>query len=121
MRGLADSQTGKYGELARRWKGERASYSAIHHWVKKHYGAPNRCENPNCPKITILYEWSNISGKYIRERTDWQMLCRSCHRRFDKRDGCYENHPYDEATTYVNKRGHRTCKICRRLRSVTET
>lgn len=35
----------------------------------------------------------------------------------DNRQGrkthCPEGHPYDEANTYINKRGHRLCRKCR--------
>lgn len=76
------------------WKGDKAGYSSIHSWVRRHFGKANRCENKECfyprknwdgkimekPKI---YEWSNISGKYKRQREDWEMLCPSCHRTRD--------------------------------------
>lgn len=29
------------------------------------------------------YEWANISGEYKRDRSDWVMLCPSCHRKID--------------------------------------
>lgn len=28
--------------------------------------------------------WANISGKYLRDITDWVRLCVSCHKYFDK-------------------------------------
>ena len=86
---------GKYGPEARRWLGDKASYYAKHMWVKKHYGAPSKCEQVGCvyPKSVDVgrkvidkpsrYEWANISGKYIRERSDWVQLCPSCHRKID--------------------------------------
>ncbi len=30
------------------------------------------------------YEWSNKSGKYLRNVIDWQRLCIKCHRKYDK-------------------------------------
>lgn len=30
--------TGKIGKMARRWKGDDASYIAKHMWITKHYG-----------------------------------------------------------------------------------
>jgi len=29
-------------------------------------------------------QWANISGKHLRRRDDWLVLCVSCHRYFDK-------------------------------------
>lgn len=92
---VSASLVGKTAEQARRWKGEEASYHAKHMWVRKHYGKPNECEQEGCsyPKVvnagrTIIdkpsrYEWANISGEYKRERSDWVMLCPSCHRKID--------------------------------------
>src|SRR3990167_9488287 len=66
-------------------------------WVRLHFGKANKCEEPTCiyprkdwdgrlmekPK---RYEWANISGKYKRERSDWETLCPSCHRTRDIRN-----------------------------------
>lgn len=67
------------------WKGEHASYSAKHHWIKRHRGSPNFCEH--CKKSNLRrrqYHWANISGKYFRELSDWIRLCIKCHLKFDK-------------------------------------
>jgi len=64
------------------WKGEKASYVAIHRWVKKWFGKPDHCEH--CGAIDKRkYNWANISGKYHRVRDDWKQLCIPCHRKFD--------------------------------------
>lgn len=62
------------------YKGERASYSAHHHWVKYHLGKASECEN--CGKGE-RFEWANISGEYLRELSDWVSLCVRCHRLID--------------------------------------
>jgi len=92
---ISKSLTGKFGIMARRWKGESAGYVAKHLWLIKHYGKANKCDNPDCsyPKIVnagreVLdrpkrYEWANISGEYKRERLDYIQLCPSCHRKWD--------------------------------------
>lgn len=92
---ISASLVGKTAEQARRWKGDKASYQAKHMWARKHYGNPYMCQQKGCsyPKIvnagrTIIdkpsrYEWANISGEYKRERSDWVMLCPSCHRKID--------------------------------------
>lgn len=66
------------------WKGDRASYSAIHKYATKHFGRPKLCVN--CNSTGTRMEWANLSRKYLRTREDWVELCASCHRHFDKAD-----------------------------------
>jgi hypothetical protein len=70
------------------WKGNDASYEAKHMWVNLHFGKPQKCENCGTSKIPNnkkqWFEWSNISGKYIRERYDWKRLCVPCHKKTDE-------------------------------------
>lgn len=92
---ISESLCGKFGEKSRRWKGDKASYYAKHLWIKKHYGTPDHCEQIGCqyPKKIDAgrklvnspkrYEWHNISKQYRRERSDWVMLCPSCHRKIE--------------------------------------
>ena len=70
------------GEKSFYWKGDDVGYHGIHKWIAKKLGKPNFCEN--C-KTTIKkhYHWANISGKYIRDVSDWKRLCVKCHRSFD--------------------------------------
>jgi hypothetical protein len=81
---VSESMVGKYGDKARRWKGDDAGYVAKHMWIIKHYGKADRCEQAGCtfgnPK---RYEWHNISREYKRDRTDYVQLCPSCHRKID--------------------------------------
>lgn len=65
------------------WKGDEASYSAIHKWVNRHYEKPGKCEHCGKPKII---EWANVSGEYNRKRDDWIGLCKSCHFYYDGHD-----------------------------------
>ncbi len=65
-----------------KWKGENASYAAIHIWMRNHFGAPKLCEH--CGDTTRkMYHWANLSGTYKRERFDWIRLCVPCHKRRD--------------------------------------
>lgn len=57
-------------------------YDAIHSWVERRMGKPRICwlckdEEKN------VYHWSNISGEYKRDLSDWQRLCVKCHSRYD--------------------------------------
>jgi len=63
------------------WKGQNASYSAIHHWVKRVKGKPKKCMM--CGSIENL-QWANKNHKYKRNLSDWVSLCALCHNKFDK-------------------------------------
>lgn len=63
------------------YKGEQAGYYAKHQWVYKTLGSPNYCEH--CKTTKGKFHWSNISGKYLRDVSDWQRLCVKCHSKYD--------------------------------------
>lgn len=65
-----------------KWKGDNASYTAKHIWIKYHYGKADHCEDCG-DDSERMYHWSNISGEYLRDRNDWQQLCVPCHKRYD--------------------------------------
>ncbi len=62
------------------WKGDEVGYKAIHGWLRRNYGIPDKCEQ--C-ESTKRIEWANKNGKYIRKREEWIMLCSSCHHKYD--------------------------------------
>ena len=82
---LSAASTGRRmpkGELSATWKGDEVGYHALHAWVKREFGPPTtcgRCTNPRSKR----FEWANLSGNYTRERSDWESMCASCHRRYD--------------------------------------
>lgn len=78
------------------WLDNKLSEAAAQEVIEmKREREEEECEQKGCsyPKIvnagrTIIdkpsrYEWANISGEYKRERSDWVMLCPSCHRKID--------------------------------------
>lgn len=68
------------GEKHPGWKGDKAGYLAIHAWVQRRLGKPNKCVE--CGTATAKkFEWANISGKYKRNVKDFRRLCTSCHRK----------------------------------------
>lgn len=76
--------TGRVGTETNRWRGEQAGYSAKHMWIKKMLGSPLLCWH--CGKTdgtTRNYHWANLSGKYLRDYSDWARLCVSCHKLYD--------------------------------------
>ena len=79
----------KYGEENNNWKGVSAGYSAIHAWMINNYGSGEKCEE--CGEIGKKngrrwnLEWANLSGKFLRERSDWKILCKKCHYHLDEK------------------------------------
>ena len=64
------------------WKGDEASYVAIHIWISKWKGTPKKCER--CGTTTAKkFEWANIDHKYRRILDDYIRMCTSCHRLYD--------------------------------------
>lgn len=81
------------GESNPNWSGDNVGYFGVHKWLIKNFIKSEVCENCGSkpgltkngkPKI----HWSNKSGKYLRDRNDWQQLCISCHW---KHDGLVKN------------------------------
>lgn len=75
-------------EKGNNWKGDKVGYTALHQWVYRQLGKADHCEHcgiTEVPKgMKRYFEWSNISGSYKREVSDWQQLCMKCHKKFDK-------------------------------------
>ena len=59
------------------WKGDRVSYNGLHGWVRTHLPKPEFCQD--CGVVHTYLDLTNISGKYLRDLTDWKYLCRRCH------------------------------------------
>ena len=102
------------------WKGENASYEAIHMWVRKHWGKANHCEVCSGENAR-RYDWCNWGKEYKRVRGDWGQLCPSCHKKYDialireriyGADACVNGHIRTANNTSINNRGHKVCKIC---------
>jgi len=75
------------GEKHWDWKGNNASYSAIHKWLVKNYGIADHCDNKDCLKINSKrYEYAlKIGFKYTHNRECYAQLCIPCHRSYDSR------------------------------------
>jgi hypothetical protein len=66
----------KKNELNPNWKGNGVGYEALHAWVHRRLKKPGVCENCHVNKP---YDLANRSGKYLRDLSDWEWLCRRCH------------------------------------------
>jgi hypothetical protein len=72
------------GEKSWAWKGDKVGKEALHNWVQKNLGKPNKCED--CGTVEAKkFEWANISQKYKRDLKDWKRLCTKCHVKFDRK------------------------------------
>jgi hypothetical protein len=69
-------------------------YAAVHQWLHYYYGSADKCENPECvyprrnsDNVLLIapktFHWANKTGKYLKDRNDWLMLCPSCHKHYD--------------------------------------
>ena len=61
-----------------RFQGTPAEYRALHYWVSKQLGKPRECWECGTTDATY-YDWSNVSGLYLKDLSDWRRLCRRCH------------------------------------------
>lgn len=110
---VSEALRGKIGPDARRWKGEEAGYVAKHMWIIKYYGKAHKCENPDCKSRNAKrFEWANISGNYLRDVSDYKMMCPSCHRKMDRGNYCKRGHEFTSENTYLRKEGWRACRTC---------
>jgi len=68
------------GESNPKWVGDKVKYMALHSWIGRILGKPDTCNE--CGRSGLFghfIHWSNISGEYHRDLTDWQRLCAKCH------------------------------------------
>lgn len=76
----------KNGKNHINWKGDNVGKHAVHSWIDRWKGKPNKCENCGTEKAK-KFEWANIDHKYRRVLDDYVRMCTSCHRKYD-----YKNH-----------------------------
>lgn len=66
------------------WRGDGATYSAFHTWLKINFGKASLCENESCKGKSKNFEWALLKGEehgHYRER--YKQMCKSCHRIYD--------------------------------------
>lgn len=71
------------------WKGDNVKYRALHQWVDKILGKPNKCFYCKTEE-SKMFIWHNISGEYKRDKNDWIRLCSKCHINYHKGNICLE-------------------------------
>lgn len=62
------------------WKGDEASYDALHKRVVANRGQPQKCEE--CGTTEGKMSWCNVTGKY-EDINDYKRMCHGCHQRLD--------------------------------------
>lgn len=70
----------KKGMIPASFKTVGASRKALDAWAKSRIEKPTKCEM--CGSIKPL-EMSNKSHEYRRDVSDWQWICKICHRNYD--------------------------------------
>ena len=64
------------------------SKSAIHSWLRYHYGNATKCTGEDCSGKSQTVEWALRKGKeYEKNKDNFRMLCISCHRKYDWDEG----------------------------------
>lgn len=98
-------------EKSPHWKDDDVGYSGLHKWVYRNFGKAIKCENDES-HTSKVFEWANLSGEYKRDRSDWKMLCQSCHRRKDAGNYCKKGHPLFGDNCRIGTTGKRICRAC---------
>lgn len=63
------------------WKGDNASYRAIHSYLSRHFPKTGICEECGAMKRT---SYALIHGReYSRDRDDYREMCHKCHMGYD--------------------------------------
>lgn len=63
------------------WKGDNVGYFALHSWIRRKLGIPQKCEICKTTEIK-RYEWANKNGKYNRDFNNWIRVCKFCHENY---------------------------------------
>lgn len=94
------------GENHPNWKGDKVKKSGVHGWITltKGRALEHSCfqEDKTCKGSM---DWSNISGKYLRDIIDWWVLCKSHHTRFDMTDKWRKNISEGQIKRWKIKKG----------------
>jgi hypothetical protein len=75
-------------------KKENLSYSTIHHRIISEYGRADKCEDCGATKNI---DWANLDHEYTLDRNKWKKMCRTCHFRYDYKNGwgkAFKKFPY---------------------------
>jgi len=98
----------QYGENNTSWKGDKASYEALHYRLYATFGRPAKCDFCGTTEAKA-YDWACI-GDY-RTPKDYRRLCRSCHHTLDNKGNNFPNN--DRTPTTRVKDFKKSCEQSR--------
>lgn len=88
------------------FKGDEVGYYALHDWVYRYKGRPDKCEFCGGNKAM---QWANKSHEYKRDLEDWLSLCKKCHVKYDRESG-----NWGVATRKFKRKKHAKKGVCGR-------
>jgi hypothetical protein len=65
------------------WKGDGASYQALHRRLYALFGKPTRCKLCGTEDAPV-FDYANLTGRY-EDVSDYAPMCRSCHAKYDRK------------------------------------
>lgn len=80
-KGRPKPQSGRKHDAHSHWRGEEATYSSKHKWVRRHKGRAAEQMCAHCERPARA--WANVSHEYRRDLSDYVALCWPCHAKFD--------------------------------------
>lgn len=81
--GKRESMNWVVGEKNKLWKGDNVGYDALHDWINRHNGKAKTCIICGDNGGKKGCHWANLSGKYLRDLSDYVSLCPMHHKQID--------------------------------------
>lgn len=98
----------------RRIHAHRFAYELTHGELPKHLHACHRCDNRQCVRPDHLFAGTRSDNMRdaVAKGRHRNPLAESC----SAKTHCANGHEFNATNTYVNKKGHRNCRVCNRIR-----
>ncbi|HUS99460.1 MAG TPA: hypothetical protein VMY59_03980 [Candidatus Thermoplasmatota archaeon] len=100
------------------WK-EKPNYQALHKWIQRNKPKTFACEN--CGASETRLECANISGRYLRDISDYKWWCRKCHM---ESDGRFANLKQGDIAIFQSEiyisYGVRICSVCKEIKPLSQ-
>ncbi len=74
------------------WKKDDPCYSTIHKWLVRKKGNPKICVDCGITCKERKLDWSSMTHKYERNLNEFVRRCRSCHMKYDIKNGFIKIH-----------------------------